>query len=102
MTDIGDSEGLIRHRINRGVAMLSLAEPPLNALSPRMIDALDARLDAYAAMPNPPALCLSGEGGAFSSGAEPEAARMTAPEGIARLCRRIEDWPRPVVAVLAH
>ena len=100
MTEAGQSEQLVRFRINRGVAIVSMSEPPYNALSTRMVEALHSILDRLEDENRPLALVLIGEGGSFSTGAEPEAGAMTDPAEVARLCHRVERWPRPAIAVL--
>jgi len=91
------------------VAVLTLNNPDaLNALSPEMLDGLDAHLTAIGRDPDLRAVVITGAGDrAFSAGADirhmREATPLQAREYARRghdLLNRIEAFPRPVIAAV--
>jgi 3-hydroxyacyl-CoA dehydrogenase len=83
------------------VAVITLAAPPLNALGHALRVALDESLAQCAADPGLRAVVLRADGAVFSAGAEirefadpPRAPLLT------DICRRIETFAIPVIAVL--
>lgn len=91
------------------VAILTLNRPEaLNALSPEMLDALDALLDEMAGDPDVRALVVTGAGEkAFCAGADIGHMRTASPVEAQRyarrghaLTRRVADLPTPVVAAV--
>ncbi len=102
------SETLVRRaREEDGVELLVLANPPVNALSSRVLAVLDGALRAIAADRTVRAVVLAGDGAQFSAGADlKELATLdptTAPEAVRRgqeLFQRLAELPVPsVVAV---
>jgi enoyl-CoA hydratase len=103
MVLVEDGAGFRRLRLNR--------PEKLNALSPALLDELTAALDAAMADDDVRAVVLSGEGRAFSAGADTRAessefrARLKdAPVDMAATQRRVDEWlrlkslPKPVIA----
>lgn len=101
---------LILSRPENGLALLTLNRPEKrNALSPGLISALETALESLAREQDLRVLLLTGAGGeAFSAGFDltalsPGQAAPNKPSGqdpISRLASRLEDFPRPVLAVL--
>ncbi|EAR50207.1 3-hydroxyacyl-CoA dehydrogenase [Oceanicola granulosus HTCC2516] len=91
----------VKIRITEGVAHIALAQPPTNPLRPELRADLAAALSQAEADPEVTAIVLSGEGNGLSAGSDLRELD-TAPDvpGVAALCRRIEDGPKPVVAAL--
>lgn len=81
-----------------GVRVITLANPPANALTPEVRAALAAALEAARGAG---AVVIAAEGRAFSAATALEAAEdgPSAPD-LAALCRLIEDFPAPVVVAL--
>jgi 3-hydroxyacyl-CoA dehydrogenase len=78
-----------------------LAHPPVNTLTGPVQQALMAALDAVEADGTIAAVILRGEGRTFSAGADiREAGQGLRRAELAALCRRIEAFPRPVIAAL--
>lgn len=83
------------------VAVLVMTHPPVNTLTGALQQALLQALDKVAADPEIHAVILRGEGRGFSAGAEIRDAGQAARRAeLARLCLRIEDFPKPVIAAL--
>ena len=100
-TSIGIEAGLVRQDRMGPVVVLVLAHPPGNTLSSAVMAALSQALAGLATDPTLSAVILRGEGRGFCSGADlrspGQGARMTE---LGALCRRIEEFPRPVIAAL--
>lgn len=95
----------IRQEQRDGVAILRLADPPSNTLTRTMRAELDQALSEAIADPGIIAILLTGLGEAPTRGLSAgldlrEAETGFAAPGPADLCRKIEDSPKPVVAVL--
>ena len=96
---------IVRNRIRDHVAYVTLASPPLNILTARMMDDLSDTLDALADESTLKAVALQAEGKAFSAGADVEehspenAPRMIRSFG--RLFRRLDAIPLPI-AMAVH
>lgn len=83
------------------VAVLVMTHPPVNTLTGTLQRALLQALDQIAADPEIRAVILRGEGRGFSAGADiREAGQQARRAELARLCRRVEDFPKPVIAAL--
>lgn len=96
-------ETRVRLRLTDGVALLTLADPPGNALGAPLRRALAAGLDEIADHPDIGAVVLTAEGPSFSSGGDSTDPLRTEPSqeaDLAALCARIDTLPMPVVAVL--
>lgn len=83
------------------VAIIRLANPPVNALSRHLRAGLMAALDEIERTPDLGAVALVGDGRTFPAGADiTEFGRGTQPPYLGDICARIEGFDRPVVAVL--
>jgi 3-hydroxyacyl-CoA dehydrogenase len=83
------------------VAVLVMTHPPVNTLTGALQQALLHALDDLAADPEIRAVILRGEGRGFSAGADiREAGQGARMAELSRLCLRIEDFPKPVIAAL--
>lgn len=90
-----------------GVVRLTLDRPPLNVLTPALIDALGTALEALGKDPDVRVVVLAGAGRAFSAGVDVGALRQLDPAGARRLIGRpratigaLERLPVPTVARL--
>lgn len=86
----------LKTELRDGIRVLTLANPPGNALSPVLRKALLAELETAPATCK--AIVLQAEGPAFSSHQPLDPDREK--PGIAELCRAVADCPIPVVAIL--
>jgi 3-hydroxyacyl-CoA dehydrogenase len=90
------------------VAILTIDNPPVNALSPAVWEAIDASVARAAGDPNADATVLVGAGTTFIAGADIKIfdTLKTREDSLDRsasthaLLRRIEDSPKPVVAAI--
>ena len=91
----------VKYRIREGVAIVTLATPPSNAISAEVRAGLWDVFDRIETNQEAQAAILIAEGGLFSGGADIRelAAREAAPT-LSDLCRRIETARLPVVAGL--
>ncbi len=94
---------LVRYAKHRSVGVVTLDNPPVNALGAAVREGLVARLDQAAADADVMALVVLGAGRCFSGGADirefdqpPKPGVPTLPEVI----DRIESCPKPVVAAI--
>ena len=99
---------LIQYEIRRGVAIVTVNNPPVNALSPGVPEGIDAAITRAASDPEARAVVLIGAGSTFIAGAdiryfETVRTRETSLERSrnihARLVR-IESCPKPLVAAI--
>lgn len=99
----------IKTKVEDNVATLTLASPPVNALSPAVLKEIDAALDQFKAQ-KVRAIIITGSGAnAFCAGADVKAMRdfETNPEkGIeflnlgVQIFNKIENYPAPVIAAI--
>lgn len=92
---------LVKYRVKDGIAVVTLASPPVNALGQDVRAALVEIFGRIAQRDDVQAVALLGEGPTFCAGADIREA--DAPEKkptIADVCRVIEDCAHPVVAGL--
>ena len=94
------------------IAVLRLDAPPLNTLGRELCEGLAAALDAAAGDPGVKAVLLCGAPEVFATGseraaaggrglaAESDAAVLSAADAVARVCRALENSPKPVVALV--
>lgn len=88
---------LVRQDRIGSVVVVVLVQPPVNRLTLALMAALTRAWQEVAADPTITAVILRGEGRCFSAGAAMAEAGQTA---LGTLCRRIEEFPRPVFAAL--
>jgi enoyl-CoA hydratase/carnithine racemase len=104
---VASEEPLVMSRLAGGVAHLTLNRPDqFNALSDRMLDALDAELQRIAADPSARVVVIGGAGRAFCAGHDLK--QMKANPSLefyqalfaqcARVMRRMQAMPQPVIA----
>jgi 3-hydroxyacyl-CoA dehydrogenase len=99
---------LVRSQLLDGVAVLTIDNPPVNALSAGVWAAIDAAVGKAAADPAVQAIVLIGAGSTFVAGADIHGfkALRTGDDALARvggshaLLRRLEDVPKPLVAAI--
>ncbi len=98
----------VRYEIKDGVAVLTIDNPPVNALSPAVWDAIDKGVQRAVADPAADAIVLIGSGGTFIAGADikvfdvlktPQDS-MSRSAGTHALLRRMEDSTKPLVAAI--
>ena len=92
------------HYTRRGaVAVITMANPPMNTMSQANRSAVKAALDAANADPEVRAIVITGGGKVYSSGAEIKEfntpAALAAP-GLGEVIKTLEDGPKPVVAAI--
>src|SRR5437879_1879995 len=98
----------VRYEIKDGVAVLTIDNPPVNALSPDVWAAIDKSVQRAVADPAAAAIVLIGAGSTFIAGADikvfdvlktPQDA-MARSAGTHQLLRRLEDATKPLVAAI--
>jgi len=98
----------VLYEIKDGVAVLTIDNPPVNALSPAVWDAIDKSVQRAVADPAADAIVLIGSGSTFIAGADikvfdllktPQDS-MSRSAGTHALLRRLEDSPKPLVAAI--
>jgi enoyl-CoA hydratase len=109
MTETETTEPIVTVASDGGVAVVSLRRPgQLNALGTPMIDAIDRALASAAADPAVKAVVITGEGKAFSAGADiKEFGALAGPvefhafiEHLEAMLRRLERLPKPSIAAV--
>ena len=94
-------DGVVRVTILKGLGVVTLRAPPVNALSAPVRQALADALAMLAADQGAKAIALIGEGPMFSAGADlREQGDDAAAPSLSRLCEAIEGCAKPVIAVL--
>jgi 3-hydroxyacyl-CoA dehydrogenase len=92
--------------VDQGVALVRIDNPPVNALSPEVLDGLDAAVDAAASDPSVRAIVIMGAGRTFIAGADIKGLEQLAWGGgsgapdMHDLLQKIEDGPKPVVMAM--
>src|SRR5436305_3317463 len=98
----------VRYEIRDGVAVLTIDNPPVNALSPMVWEAIDKGVQRAVADPAAEAIVLIGSGSTFIAGADinvfdvlktPQDS-MSRSAGTHLLLRRMEDSTKPLVAAI--
>ena len=92
------------YRTDRGVAVVTFANPPVNGLSHAVRSGLAEALDRAAADVSVRALVLTGAGGLFSGGADIRefgTPASTAEPTLRRLIEKVEQSRKPVVAAIS-
>ena len=99
---------VVRYEIKDGVAVLTIDNPPVNALSPAVWEAIDQGVQRGVADAAAEAIVLIGSGSTFIAGADikvfdvlktPQDS-MTRSAGTHALLRRMEDSTKPLVAAI--
>src|SRR6187455_3765387 len=92
--------------VDQGVALIRIDNPPVNALSPDVIDGLDASLDRASRDDSVQAIVIIGAGRTFIAGADIKGLEQLAwgsdsgaPE-MHDLLQKMEDTPKPVVMAM--
>jgi 3-hydroxyacyl-CoA dehydrogenase len=90
---------------HEGVAVITIENPPVNALSPGVPEGLSAAIDEVARDPVIRAAVVIGAGRTFIAGADiKELERAASGEGsgpdLHGLLKKIEDCPKPVVMAM--
>ncbi|HZP48042.1 MAG TPA: 3-hydroxyacyl-CoA dehydrogenase NAD-binding domain-containing protein [Vicinamibacterales bacterium] len=99
---------LVRYEIRDGVAVVTIDNPPVNALGPAVWDGLDAAVARANADPAAQAIVVIGAGTTFVAGADIKVfdTLKTRDDSLARsagthaLLKRIEDSAKPLVAAI--
>src|SRR5882672_10137683 len=99
---------LVRYEITDGVAVITIDNPPVNALSPGVWEGIDQAVARASADPAAEAIVLIGAGTTFIAGADikifdtlkTREDSMTRSAGTHALLKRMEDAPKPLVAAI--
>ena len=92
-------KGLLRYRAAGGVVQLTLDRPERrNALSPRLLDALQSALDEAGADPRTRVLCLGATGPAFCAGIDLKEVDLSRPAQARELADRLSGVYRTLLA----
>ncbi|KAK9812903.1 hypothetical protein WJX72_005569 [[Myrmecia] bisecta] len=90
---------------DHGVAVITLQNPPVNALHPKLLESLFTCLAEAQASREVKAIVITGDGGLFSAGFDIAVFTQQSGGGIDRtvndkLCTLVEDGPKPTVAAI--
>lgn len=97
---------MVRVSVTSGVAVVTIDNPPVNALSPGVPEGISAAIDNAAHDPAVVAVVIIGAGRTFVAGAdikqleEHAHGRSSAAPNLHDLLKKIEDCPKPVVMAL--
>jgi 3-hydroxyacyl-CoA dehydrogenase len=99
---------LVRYEVQKRVAVITIDNPPVNALGPGVLEGIDEAVARAAADPEVDALVLIGEGTTFVAGADikifntlkTREQSLERSAGTHARLRRIEDSPKPLVAAI--
>ena len=99
---------LVRYELRDHVAVITVDNPPVNALSPGIPEAIEAAVAHAAEDPDARAAVLVGAGSTFIAGADirffetitTHAASLERSRAVHARLRHIEDCPKPVVAAI--
>jgi len=99
---------MVHYEIHDGVAVITIDNPPVNALAPDVWEAIDAGVKRAVADPAASAIVLIGAGTTFIAGADIKvfdtlrtvADSMTRSGGTHALLKRVEDAAKPTVAAI--
>jgi 3-hydroxyacyl-CoA dehydrogenase len=108
MDRISNMPELVQYTVQDDIAVVTIHNPPVNALSPGVPEGIDAGVARAAADPAAKAVVLIGSGNTFIAGADikvfgtipDRAVSIERSHRIHALLRRIEDCPKAVVAAL--
>src|SRR5437773_1207785 len=98
----------VRYELRDGVAVVTIDNPPVNALSPAVWERIDEAVARASADPNAEAIVLIGAGTTFIAGADIKVFDLlkTPEDSFARsekthaLLKRVEDATKPIVAAI--
>jgi 3-hydroxyacyl-CoA dehydrogenase len=99
---------LVQYTVQDDVAVITINNPPVNALSPGVPEGIDAGIARAAADPSAKAVVLIGAGNTFIAGADIKVfgtipnrdVSIDRSHRVHALLRRIEDCPKPVVCAI--
>ena len=99
---------LVRYKVKDGVAVVTIDNPPVNALAPEVWGQIDEAVKRGVADPAAEAIVLIGAGTTFIAGADIKAFdllktpadSMARSEGTHALLKRLEDAAKPLVAAI--
>ena len=99
---------LVRYEVKDGVAVVTIDNPPVNALAPAVWGQIDEAVQRGVADPAAEAIVLVGAGTTFIAGADIKAFEllrtpedsMTRSAGTHALLKRVEDAAKPLVAAI--
>jgi 3-hydroxyacyl-CoA dehydrogenase len=94
----------IDYRVDRAVAVVSFANPPVNGLSQAVRAAISAALERARADSSVRAIVLTGAGGLFSAGADIRefgTPASTAEPTLRQVIDQVETSPKPVIVAIA-
>src|ERR1035438_8523426 len=99
---------LVQYTVQDDVAIVTIDNPPVNALSPGVPEGIDTCVARAAADPAAKAIVLSGAGNTFIAGADIKVfgtipnreVSIDRSHRVHALLRRIEDCPKPVVCAI--
>jgi 3-hydroxyacyl-CoA dehydrogenase len=92
---------VVRQEVDGGVAVLTLANPPVNALGAALRAALDGALEQAIADASVRAIVLAAEGRVFVGGADiTEFGKPQQPPSLPDILDRLDASPKPVVAAI--
>ena len=99
---------LVRYEVKDGVAVITIDNPPVNALAPEVWGQIDEAVKRGVADPAAEAMVLIGAGTTFIAGADIKAFdllktpadSMARSEGTHALLKRVEDATKPLVAAI--
>ena len=92
---------MVRQEVDGGVAVLTLANPPVNALGAALRAALDGALDQAIADESVRAIVLAAAGKVFVGGADiTEFGKPQQPPSLPDILDRLDASPKPVVAAI--
>ena len=95
------ANGLVRARIERGVAVMHMTHPPLNTLDVRMRAALSEAIAYFVQDERAKAIVLGTDSPTFSAGIDVQSLTGSAPDMPLRtLCAQFEECPKPIVVAL--
>ncbi len=108
MAEAVSESKFLKIKKEHGVAVLTIDHPPVNALSPDVLEALVAALDELADDTEAGVVVLTGAGtNAFSAGADVNELQKMGPDSAEKLVKlgqdafnKIDDFPKPVIAAV--
>ena len=94
-------QGLVQHALLGSILVLTLNNPPVNALGHGVRAAISAGLDRAEADPDILGVVIRGQGRGFSAGADiREFGQAAKAPLLTDLCQRIEGFAKPVIAAM--